>query len=68
MDAFEKKVLWEKPEGKEKIGIENLRFGDIVTDIVAEGDRCRVKSNAPYTLEICGKECKIAAGENEFSV
>lgn len=68
VDAFEKKVLWEKPEGKEKIGIENLRFGDIVTDIVAEGDRCRVKSNAPYTIEICGKEYKIAAGENEFSV
>ena len=68
VDAFEKKVLWEKPAGESRIGIENLRFGDIVTDIVYEKGTCRVQTNAPYALEICGKEYKISAGANEFKL
>ncbi len=68
VDAFEKKVLWEKPEGEGRIGIENLRFGSVVTDIVAEGEICRVFASEPYTLVICGKEYEIAAGKNEFCI
>ena len=68
VDAFEKKVCWEKPVGESRIGIENLRFGDIVTDIVYEKGTCRVQTNAPYALEICGKEYKISAGANEFKL
>ena len=68
VDAFEKKVYWEKPEGDGRIGIQNLRFGEIVADIVAEGDACRVVANAPFTLVICGREYKIATGENEICI
>ena len=50
IDAFTKTVDWEKPAVQGKIGIENLRFGNVVTDIVAENDKCLVTSNAPYTL------------------
>ena len=64
VDAFENKVKWHKPESTEKaIGIKNLRFGDIITDIVAEKGICKVVSNAPYTLEIDGKDYEISAGE-----
>ena len=66
VDAFEGRVVWEKPETEARIGIENLRFGDIVTDIVAEGGSVRVKASAPYTLVIAGKEYAIEKGETHL--
>ena len=67
INAFEKKVEWAMPEGTEgKIGIKNLRFGDVVTDIVAEGDSCTVRSNESYTLVINGKCFEILPGENSI--
>lgn len=67
VDAFKKLVEWAKPyDFKGEIGIKNLRFGSVVTDIKATGEKCCVSSNEPYTLKINGKEYKISAGENEF--
>jgi hypothetical protein len=67
VDAFEKRVKWFKPESTEKaIGIKNLRFGDIVTDIVAENGVCKVVSSKPYTLEIDGNDYEISEGNTEF--
>ena len=51
-----------------KIGIENLRFGNVVTDIIAEGNTCIVNSNKPYTLEINGIPYAIAKGENRIHI
>lgn len=69
VNAFEKTVEWAKPcEFCGRVGIENLRFGDVVTDIVADGDICRVMSNLPYTLKINGKTFCISAGENEIKI
>ncbi len=69
INAFSNVVEWEKPsEFEGEIGIKGLRFGEIKTDIIACGNVCRVKSNAPYTLKICGKEYEILAGENEFDI
>jgi imidazoleglycerol phosphate dehydratase HisB len=48
---------------KKALGIKNLRFANVVTDIVAEGDCCTVRSNHPYTLKINGKAYDIFAGE-----
>ena len=39
---------------KGKIGIKNLRFGGIVTDIIADEKICMVESNEGYTLKING--------------
>lgn len=65
IDAFKNIVKWEKPADiKGKIGIQNLRFGDVATDIVADGTYCTVISNAPYTLMINGIKHVIKAGEN----
>ena len=67
IDAFEKKICWEKPDDYQgKIGIENLRFGNIVTDIIWDGEKYIVKSNEPYTLEINGKVYDVVSGNNHF--
>ena len=69
IDAFRKVVEWAKPKDlKNKIGIRNLRFGDILTDIEAEGNICKVKSNGTYTLRINGHDFAISEGENEFLI
>lgn len=67
VNAFEGLVEWQKPaEFKKLLGIKNLRFGEVVTDILAEGDCCRVKSNRPYTLKINGKAFPVEEGEQTF--
>ena len=69
IDAFEKIVEWQMPEGtKGRIGMKNLRFGKVITDIEAEGNMCYVRSNEPYVLKINGREYPIAVGENEFAL
>ena len=69
VNAFEKVVKWQKPvEFKKALGIKNLRFADVVTDIVAVGNECSVKSNKPYRLEINGKAFQIFAGEQTISL
>ena len=69
VNAFEKVVKWQKPvEFKKALGIKNLRFADVVTDIVAVENECSVKSNKPYRLEINGKAFQIFAGEQTISI
>lgn len=69
LDAFEKTVEWAKPNTfAGQIGIKNLRFGNIVTDIVAIGDKCTVKSNEPYTLVINGTKYPVFSGDNIFDL
>lgn len=69
VNAFERVIEWEKPDCfKGKIGVKNLRLGDIITDVVADGNRCFVNSSAPYCLKINGKEYEILTGENTFEI
>ena len=69
INAFEKVVEWSKPNPfTGKIGVKNLRFGDIVTDVIAEDNHCFVRSNAPYCLKINGKIYEILVGENRFEI
>ena len=69
VNAFTRTVEWEKPtEFSGEIGIRNLRFGDVVTDIVASGNVCHVTANAPYLLKINGKTYRIPTGESSFSL
>ena len=69
VNAFDRVVEWEKPKTLTKrVGIKNFRFGDVTTDIIAENDRCRVNSTAPYTLKINGVSYNVSAGENNFKL
>ena len=69
VNAFERLVEWEKPSdlGAE-IGIRNLRFGNVVTDIVANKNKISVSSNEPYMLKISGRAFEIKAGEQTFNI
>ena len=65
INAFENIVKWAKPDTfKGNIGIQNLRFGDVVTNIVANEKACTVISNRPYTLEINEKNYAVREGRN----
>ena len=69
IDAFEKVVEWAKPKDIQgKIGVKNLRFGDIVADIIADEKICRVKTNKPFTLKMNDKMLAIKKGENIFEI
>lgn len=69
IDAFTKTIEWAKPTSlKRKVGIKNLRFGNIVTDIEASGNICKVTSNDEYTLKINGKSYHILPDTNELAI
>lgn len=68
VDAFKNVIEWAKPDVKGKIGIKNLRFGEVITDIVADGNECRVVTNKSYTLEVNGKAYDISEGESMFII
>ena len=69
VNAFENRVEWEKPDCfKGKIGVKNLRFGNIITDIIADGTRCTVTANESYTLKVNGLEFNVVTGENTFTI
>lgn len=69
VDAFKKCVEWQLPTNiVGQIGIKNLRFAEITTDILSDGKVCTVLSNKPYILKINGKEYKIESGENQFNI
>lgn len=69
INAFENVVAWEKPNTFEgKIGVKNLRFGNVITDIIADETTCTVTSNAAYTLKISGASFHVNAGKNTFQL
>ena len=67
VNAQTKTVKWNK-HLKGINGIRNLRFGAIITDIVANENQVKVKSNIEYTLVINNKEFKIKAGETAINL
>ena len=68
IDAFRKKIIWETPADHDRmLGIRNLHFETITTDIVAKHGRADVKSDGSYTLVINGQEHPIHPGEQTIS-
>lgn len=67
INAQKKIVIWIKRGDREQ-GIRNLRFGNVVTDIVSNGNKVKVKSNTDYTLYINNKKYKIKEGEKTFII
>ncbi len=69
INAFNKEIKWAIPkEVSGKIGVKNLRFGNVKTDIILEDGVFYVNSNEPYTLIADGVEYKIKIGKNEFLI
>jgi hypothetical protein len=68
VDASRRVVEWRLHQSG-RHGIRNLRFSDVTTDLIAEGDgSVNVVSSGPYTLVINGKSFAVTAGPQRFSV
>lgn len=67
IDATKRLVEWHK-KGQGEQGLRNLRFGDIITDIVAQDQHVQVKSNKAYILVINNVKYKIKPGEQTFDM
>lgn len=69
VDAFKNEVRWSVPKDIDgRVGIQNLRFGKITADIVADGKKLTVKSSGAFTLFADGKKFDINAGMQEFAL
>ena len=67
INAFENTVCWDMPNCfSGEIGIKNLRFGSVITDIISDGKHITVTSNAPYTLKIGEREINVQKGTCAF--
>ena len=66
VDATERIIEWHLHQTC-RHGIQNLRFGGIITDIIYDNGQVYVKSNASYRLVINGKKHHIKSGEQIFS-
>jgi neutral trehalase len=67
IDAINNVVSW-RMHWNCRHGIRRLRFGSVITDIVAEGDRIDVSSNREYTLQINGESFGIKTGTQQLNV
>ena len=61
-DAAENRVVWHSTSDM-RHGIQGLRFGNVITSLVREGERLEVESNMEYTLMLNGKEIRVAEGK-----
>ncbi len=69
VDAFGRTVEWSFPhELSGEVGIRGLRFGDVLTDIVAKDGAVTVTANAAYTLVVDGTPYAIQPGETTFAI
>lgn len=60
-DAMASTVLWNSTSNACH-GIRGLRFGDVITSLIREGDTVSVESNRNYILVLNGKSYNISAG------
>lgn len=69
IDALNQKVNWNLKKKNGTHGLRNLKFGNIVTDILYnnETNQIEVKANHPYTLTVNGKKYKINSGQSRIS-
>ena len=67
IDATKNLIEWHK-KGLGEQGLRNLRFGHVITDIVANGQQVCVKSNKPYMLKINDKKYRIKEGEQIITI
>jgi len=68
VDALNHVVEWRLHQPG-RHGIRNFRFGDVTTDLIADGQgHVDVTASRPYTLIINGESLEVVAGKQQFSV
>ncbi len=70
VDALNKTVTWDLKKSNGTHGIENLKFGEVQTDIVYNSEKnvVNVNSNASYTLLVNGEKKSVKKGKNQFKI
>ena len=66
-DATVNRVVWHNTSDR-RHGVTGLRFGDVETSLIREGNMVYVESNAPYQLSINGKEYRILQGKQSLGL
>lgn len=66
-DAVKNCVEW-RSTCATRNGVKGLRFGNVVTSLVREGNIVTVESNKEYTLIINGKRYKASKGKQTFEI
>jgi glycogen debranching enzyme len=67
VDAWQRRVEFRLHQPG-RHGLENLRFADVVTSIVADGrGSLEVQSSGPYTLVVLGEELSVKPGRQSFA-
>ncbi len=64
-DGSTNRVTW-RTSSTARHGIQSLRFGNVTTTLIREGDTIAVESTSPYTLVVNGKEYQVNAGNNQI--
>lgn len=67
INAETKTVKWNKHQ-KGRHGIKNLRFGDVVTDIIGDKSDIHVKSNSDFVLIVNDRKFKVKKGNTVFNL
>ncbi|TFG18354.1 MAG: alpha,alpha-trehalase [Promethearchaeota archaeon] len=70
IDAFKKEIRWNLEKSYQgKQGIQRLRFGNVLTDIVYEEQKIEVRSNQPYSLVVNEHSFfDVHAGKNSYDI
>jgi len=66
VDARKKLIKWDIHKTF-RHGLKDLRFGEIITDLIYESGYIYVHSNANYTLMVNGKKHQIKKGNNHIA-
>ncbi|QZT38129.1 hypothetical protein K5X82_04315 [Halosquirtibacter xylanolyticus] len=67
VDGITKTVKWDL-KGSSKQGIQSLRFGGIITNIIYQNGKINIESSNPYTLIVNGHTFEIPEGHSKWSL
>lgn len=69
-DGLKRELQWDIKAANGRHGLRNLRFGDIVTDLIYDPSTSSIsaQSNRPYTLIVSGRRIDIAAGASTITL
>lgn len=67
VDGSTNRIVW-RTDNISRHGIRNLRFGNITTTLICEGNTIIAESTAPYTLVVNGVEYRINEGTNHINL
>ena len=67
VDGSTNRIVW-RTDNISRHGIRNLRFGNITTTLICEGNTIIAESTAPYILVVNGVEYRINEGTNHINL